>query len=600
MRRTLIFASAVALALLVPPAARAEKAAKKEKAGTLAHVKLSGDLGEKAPADADPLLGAAAGETFKMTIDRFKKAAADKEVKALVLEIDGLSVGWGKLHELTQAIERVRKSGKKVYAWLESGSSKDYLLALACDEVAMPESGALMLTGVSMQVTFYKGLFEKLGIKADMLQMGAFKGAAEPYTRESLSDENRKQMTSVLDDFFEKDVVARIVAGRASRKLTADKVKKLIDDGPYAAREAQKVGLIDKLAYLDDYLDTARGTASPDMKLVRDYGKKKDEELDLFGMVRKMIFGGAKSALPASRTSKIAVIYVTGAITTGKSSVSFMGGETCGSETLVKAIRQAEEDKTVKAIVLRVDSPGGSALASDLIWKELKRSKKPVIASMSDVAASGGYYVCMSAKKIYAEPGTITGSIGVVGGKLATAGLYDKVGIKTERLSRGKNAGILSSDEPFSETEKKRMTDLMKDVYDLFLTKALEGRKAAGKEITREKLEKDLAGGRIWTGRQAKGHGLIDELGTLEDAIAEAARQGGLPADKEPELLLLPKPRNPLESLLGSVGGLQTHGLKIDLRQIPQLSEKLRGVDALLALKSEPVWVVMPYQVEVK
>src|SRR5262249_21025132 len=171
MRRTVILASAVALALLVPTAVRAEKEGSK-KAGSLAHVKLSGDLDEKAPADSDPLLGVARSETFKMTIDRLKKAAADKEVKALVLEIDGLSVGWGKLHELAQAIERVRKSGKKVHAWLESGNSKDYLLALACDEVAMPESGALMLTGVSMQVTFYKGLFEKLGIKADMLQMG--------------------------------------------------------------------------------------------------------------------------------------------------------------------------------------------------------------------------------------------------------------------------------------------------------------------------------------------------------------------------------------------------------------------------------------------
>ena len=598
MRRTLLLASAFALALAAPTAVHADKE-KAKKSGTLAHVKLSGDFGEKAPAEADPLLGAVGGETFKVTLDRLKKAAADKEVRAVLLEIDGLTVGYGKLHELAQAVARVRNGGKKVYAWMESGSTKDYLLALSCDEVAMPESGALMLTGVSMQVTFYKGLFEKVGIKADMLQMGAFKGAAEPYTRDSLSDENRKQMSSVLDDYFEKDVVDRIVKGRAARKLTAEQVKKMIDEGPYAAREAHKVALLDRLTYLDDYADALK-LQNECGKLVRDYGKTKDEEIDLFGMLRKMIFGGAKSAVSSSRQNKIAVIYVTGAITTGKSGASFMGGETAGSDTLVKAIRQAEEDKTVKAIVLRVDSPGGSALASDLIWKELKRSKKPVIASMSDVAASGGYYVCMSAKKIYAEPGTLTGSIGVVGGKLATAGLYDKVGLKTERLQRGKNAAILSSDEPFSDSERKRMTDLMKDVYDQFLSKAIEGRKAAGKALTREKLEKDLAGGRIWTGRQAKENGLIDELGTLQDAIAEAAKQAGLPADKEPELLLLPKPRNPLESLLSSVGGAEAHGLKLDLRQIPALGEKLRGVDALLSLKNEPVWAVVPYRVEVK
>jgi protease-4 len=205
----------------------------------------------------------------------------------------------------------------------------------------------------------------------------------------------------------------------------------------------------------------------------------------------------------------------------------------------------------------------------------------------------------MSAKKIYAEPGTITGSIGVVGGKIAMSGLYDNLGVKTETLSRGKNSGVLSSDEPFSDSEKKRMGDLMKDVYDQFLTKALAGRKAAGKKITREQLEKDLAGGRIWTGRQAKQHGLIDELGTLEDAILAAAKEGGLPSDKEPELLLLPKPKGPLESLLGSVG--RVDGLKLDLKKLsPKLSAKLRGIDALLSLKGEAVWLMAPYRVEVE
>jgi protease-4 len=218
---------------------------------------------------------------------------------------------------------------------------------------------------------------------------------------------------------------------------------------------------------------------------------------------------------------------------------------------------------------------------------------------MSDVAGSGGYYICMSAKKIYAEPGTITGSIGVVGGKLALGGLWDKVGIKTEVLARGSNSGILSTEEPFSPAEKKRMTALMKDIYDQFVDKAHAGRVKAGKKITRDELLK-LAGGRIYTGRQAKAIGLIDEVGTLEDAIAEAAKLGGLPADKEPELLLLPKPQSPLASLLGSAFGEQTEGLKIDLKLVPELREKLRGADALYALRKEPVWMVLPFRLEVK
>ena len=197
--------------------------------------------------------------------------------------------------------------------------------------------------------------------------------------------------------------------------------------------------------------------------------------------------------------------------------------------------------------MLRVDSPGGSALASDLIWNELVACKKPVIASMGDVAASGGYYISMAAKKIYAEPGTLTGSIGVVGGKIVTGGLFDRVGMKTDVISRGANSGLESSEKPCTESERAVMTRLMQDIYDQFLDKTLEGRKKAGVEMTKEKLL-TLAGGRIWTGRQAKENGLVDELGTLDDAIAAAKKMAGQ-EDKELELLILPQPRSIIEKL---------------------------------------------------
>jgi protease-4 len=252
----------------------------------------------------------------------------------------------------------------------------------------------------------------------------------------------------------------------------------------------------------------------------------------------------------------------------------------------------------VKAIVLRVDSPGGSALASDLMWNELRGCKKPVIASMSDVAASGGYYISMAAKKIYAEPGTLTGSIGVVGGKIALSGLYDKVGITTDVIVRGANAGIFSSDEPFSPSEREAMTALMKDTYDQFVDKALAGRKKAGKKMTREELLK-IAGGRIWTGRQAKANGLVDELGSLDDAIAAAKKLAGLPPGMEVDLLELPKAKDPLEALLGSLADAQSPAVQM-FRDLPAMAKHLRHVGGLLELRGEPVWVIMQDRFEVK
>ncbi len=600
MRSVRALVPALALVLALPVAARADEGKKAEKKTfTLAHIKLSGAMPEKPPL-TDPLLGAI-GETFKDKVNRIKKAGADKEVDGLLLEINGLAVGWGKLNELIQAVAHVRQSGKKVFAHVESGLTRDYILGLACDDVAMPEAGMLLLTGVRMEFGFYKGLLKKLGIQADFIHMGDYKGAAEPFTRDSLSEPNRRQLTSILDDFYDKEIVERIVKARPARKFSDDKVKKLIDDGPFSARDAKKKGLLDRLAYFDDYPDVVKSVVKADsVKVVKDYGKKKEEELDVLSLYKKIVGSALLGGLSLSSSKpKVAVIYATGAITTGKSGSSFLSGEVMGSDTIVEAIRTAEKDKSVKAIVLRVDSGGGSALASDLIWNELKRSKKPVIASMSDIAGSGGYYICMSAKKIYAEPGTITGSIGVVSGKFATRGMWDGIGVKTEVLSRGANSGVLSMDEPFTPSEKKRMKELMQDIYDLFLDKALEGRVKAGKKMTREQLVK-LAGGHIYTGRQAKENGLIDEVGTLEDAIAEAARLGGLPAGKEPELLLLPKQKNPLEALLGSAMGARTSGLKLDLKQVPGLAEQLRGVDTLLEMRRERVWLILPYRLEVK
>jgi protease-4 len=570
---------------------------------TLAHIKLSGELDES-PTAPDPLTGSA-GENFKSKLDRIKKAKADKSIQGLYLHIDNAAIGWGKLDELTRALADFRKSGKKVFAYLDSADTKDYLLALACDEVCLPESGTLMLTGLRAEVTFFKDLFDKIGVKADLLAMGEAKTAAEPFTRTSLTDASRKQLKGVLDDHFDNDLVARIVKARPAKKFTKEQVEKIIDEGPYTAKQALKLGLIDRVAYADTFQDDLKKVLdAKEVTVVKNYGQAKSEEIDLGSLtgILKLLSAMSGPKTPASSTKpKVAVIYAVGTITTGKGGLSLLGLQSVGSDTIIEAIRQAEEDKTVKAIVLRVDSPGGSALASDLMWNELVKCKKPVVASMSDVAASGGYYISMGAKKIYAEPGTLTGSIGVVGGKLAVGGLYENVGLKTEVLSRGANAGILSIQRPFSDSERKAMTALMADIYDQFLDKALEGRKRAGKKMTRDELVK-LAGGRVWTGRQAKENGLVDELGTLDDAIADAWKLAEMPADKEPELLILPKPRSLLDSLMSSDRDTKAVELRLAplLREMPELKRKLGPAESLLRLRGESVWLVSPYGVEVR
>lgn len=572
------------------------KQAEKPKPSQLAHIRISGGL-EEGVAASDPLFSSIQ-ETLKSKIDRIKKAAIDSEIKGLVLEVDGVGIGWGKVDELNQAVQLFRKSGKKVYAYLEGGELKDYLVAIAADKVFLPESGWLMLTGLRAEVTFYKALMDKIGAQADFLKMGDFKSAVEPYTRTSMSESSRKQLETVLDDFFHQSIIQRIVTLRAGRKFSSEQVRTFIDQGPYTAKRAMELGLIDQVVYFHGVTqEFKKDLKVEEVALVKNYGKDKVEEIDLSNpfAVFKLL------ATPKTSTNsrpKIAVIFASGAITTGRSMQDFMGDSNCGSTTIIQAIRQAENDKSVKAIVLRVDSPGGSALASDLIWAELKRCKKPVVASMSDVAASGGYYICMAASRIFAEPGTLTGSIGVFGGKINLGGTYGKLGIHSEVITRGANANLFSSTSGFSNSERESMTKLIEDVYDQFLNKAIEGRNKAGNKMDRTKLE-SLAGGRVWTGRQAKENGLVDELGTLSDAIRFAAKNSGLPADKEPELLMLPKSRGFLDSLFepkAQMGAIQVAEF---LKAIP-FAKELRGVGTLLQMKSEPVWLLMPYRLMIQ
>ncbi|QDT95835.1 signal peptide peptidase SppA [Gimesia aquarii] len=537
-------------------------------------------------------------ESLSKAMTRLDKAAEDKSLTGVILHLKGTSVGWAKLNELRTAIMKVRKNNKKVYAWIESGMTKDYLIASACDKIVMPESATLILLGLRAEVSFYKNLFDMLDVKPDILRVGEYKSAAEPYTRTEMSEPFREEMGAILDDYF-RQIIEMI---SKSRGLSAQQVESAINGGPYMAVDAKKLGLIDDTAYEDQLPKLITGANSKtEVRIIKRYAKKRlDNDFSgIAGLIKLMdLFAGIDSTQRVGSGPRIAVIYATGAIMSGSSSQgSLFGANVLGSDTFIKAVHKAAKDEKVKAIVLRVDSPGGSALASDLMWRALEKSGKPVVVSMGDVAASGGYYISMGADRIFAEPGTLTGSIGVVGGKLAIEGLFKKIGITTSVISRGTNSGTFSPMTGFSESERVAVTNLLKSVYKQFTEKAAEGRK-----MDYAALEK-LARGRVYTGSMALKIGLVDQLGTLEDAIEYARELGKIPKDQKFEKLILPRPTSPFEQLFGTADAQsrQTQDLSKMLNLLsPELSEQLKKLDLVNLLSREKTLTLMPFEVRVK
>jgi protease-4 len=563
------------------------------KTARVAHIKLSGELDET-PAGGEALFGPPK-ENLKSKLDRIRRAAKDDRVDALYLQIEELPVGFGKLNELRRAVADFRKSGKPAWAFAEQVGPKEYLLGLACDKLFLPESGGVNVVGLRAEVTYYKKTLDKLGLKADVLKVGAYKSAVEPFLADTMSDANREQIRSMMDDNFENEIVAAMVAARPAKGWTKEQVEGIIDRGPFTAKKAAELGLIDGLKYDDELEATfAKALKADEVKVQRNYGKAKAAEVD-FSNPFAMLSAFSKKAPKESKEPKIALLYAVGGIESGKggSGNPLSGGEAVGSETLVAAIREADSNPTVKAIVLRIDSPGGSALASDMIWRALTLCKKPVVASMGDVAASGGYYIAMPAKKIYAEPGTVTGSIGVFGLKLVTGGLEEWAGMHTEVVARGKNSGANSSTFAWTASERAALEETVKDVYAMFTGKAAQGRK-----MDLAKLEK-LAGGRVWTGRQAKANGLVDELGTLDDAVAGAKQLAGIDPKTEMELLVLPKPVSFFEKLLEGDAKMP-FGLSLGLDKVPGIEKAVRFVTPLLRTEKDAVKALLPFHVEFK
>jgi len=589
--------------------ARGEAAAVADRkvAGVIAHLRITGDLPDGVGqggllADVSPRL--------HRLVERLDKAAGDERVVGVVLAIESPAIGRARADELRAAVGRLKRAGKPVAAVFVGGSPAAYAVAAACDTVVMPPASTLELTGVRAEMMFFKAMLDRLGVAAEILQVGEFKGAGEPLTRTSMSPALRQQYEAFIGDLYDQ-LVAQVAA---DRKLEPGRVRELVDTGVFTPEAARAAGLIDAVQYEDESVAAlAKRLGGEQPKLARDYAERKvdDDFSGVGGLVKLMeLFSGQKKSAPAGKGRRVAIIHVAGEIREGKSTDDLVMGGSAGSDTLVEAIREAATDEKVAAIVLRIDSPGGSALASDLIWREAERAKKPVVASLSDVAASGGYYIAVAADRIVAAPGTLTGSIGVVGGKVAIGGALEKVGVHTDVVSKGKNAGWLSMTEKFTEGEREAFLGTMKDVYRLFT-----GKVAAGRKLDQAKVE-SLAEGRVYTGRQALEAGLVDRLGTLDDAIDEARKLADVDADEKLERILLPEPRGLFDDLFAAAGGdvapvARRAGLPAGdaavrallmarIAGLPALEPLAAEADTLVELLSGRPQLLMPLRVRVR
>ncbi len=493
------------------------------------------------------LFGTASTKTMRGLLKKLDALKNNDDVAGIIFKIGNIGIGWGNLQEIRNKLMEFQETDKETIAYLESGGNAAYLLATTMDHIVLMPVGSLNLMGIRAEILFLKGLFEKLDIEADMLAMGKFKSGVEPYTRDSMSDAFRESMTSLLEDLYTQ-MLAKIADGRDD--ITKDDAAELIDRGPFTAKEAQEAELVDALQYYDELLQEIN--QKPDVEVAKIDEKKKRKTIDLNNpMAIFQLFNmlsPPQRARPRPADKQIALIYASGPILPDINSL-FPTMSLISPKTFKKAFEKAREDDTIKAVVLRVDSPGGSAMASDLIWREvmLTQREKPVVVSMANMAASGGYYISMAAGTIVAQPGTLTGSIGVYGGKLNMKGLYNKVGLKKEIIALGKNATLYSDYGGFSDTERERVEKMMKTIYEDFVSKA-----AAGREKTFEEID-EIAQGRIWTGKQAKELGLVDELGGLDTALSIAKKQAGLVEDDKYSIIVLPEQKNFFEQMMESV-----------------------------------------------
>lgn len=586
VRLLLVFGVAGGLAACPVPTRQKPQGGKGPQAANVIVLTLHGTLAEDAH-EASPF-GRHETSLRKM-LRRLRQARTAKKVKTIVLRIGRLGAGWAELAELRQAVALARAAGKRVVAHLDDAGNREYYLATAANDIAMSESGSLWLVGLAARVTFIKNLLDKLGIQAEFLHQGRYKGAADPLMRTTMSDAMKEALGALLDDTFA-ELVAAISTGR---KLPAARVRALIDQSPHGAEAAKRLGLVDRV--VDHRADTQALASGGSINWT--YGRKKKPT----GTLRSLMELLRPSELTKPpRASHVALVYAEGPIIYGPRRRGFSVGRHIASTPVVRLLEKLRVQERVKAVVLRINTGGGSALASELIWQAVRRlaKKKPVVVSMGDVAASGGYYIASAAQVIFARPNTITGSIGVIGGKLSLAGLFQKIGVTSEVITRGARADLFTLARPWTPEERQLLQRYMARTYQLFVERV-----AAGRKLTPEAVKR-VAEGRVWSGRAALGHHLVDRLGGLLDAVAEAKRLSRLPASAK--TAIYPRPKTWIERIQEDFGAAARQRSPLGRVLATLLAADLGGLDlrpALLLLRSwrrDRVLAWMPIQITIR
>jgi protease-4 len=496
-----------------------------------------------------------------------RRAAKDDQIQGLYLEVGSIGAGWASTQELHDAVAAFSASGKPCHAYGETFDNKGYYLASACTNVYLAPAGLMLLNGFSVTTEYYAGTLEKVGVTSNFEHVGDFKSAVEPFERTGPSEAASLATSELLDSLYE-----QLVQGVArGRKMEPEQVRGIVDAAPITPEAAKAAGLVDDLKYRDEVREGLAGEERTELADYRELG---------------LSLGGGRA---------IAVVHADGQIISGESGSPLFGGSMVGDRTLGELLEDVREDDDIAAVVLRVNSPGGSGLASDMIWRDIRRTRdagKPVVVSMGDYAASGGYYIAAAADAIVAEPGTLTGSIGVFGGKMNLAGLYDKLGITLHTWQRGQLSSLLSPTSDFSEMERARFRDFLQGFYEVFLTRVAEGR-----NMTREQVH-TVAQGRVWTGAQALERGLVDELGGLDVAISKARSLAGVPEDEDIGIVRLPKRRTFLDQM---VEDLQSARLPAEAAALPEVKaayDRLVALDRVLARGG--VAAMLPGTIEIR
>jgi protease-4 len=525
-----------------PPSDKVEKP-------VVAVIRLHGPLTETPMDEMLSLFGGETGTDLKSLVDRLDKAREDKNVTAVVLTVEAFGAGFGQIEELRQALDALRTAGKDVYAHADSMSTSDFALLSGATRVSLVPTGNLWLMGLYGEAPYARGLLDKIGVKPDFLTCGDYKSAAEMFMRTGPSPQSDEMQNWLLDSIFATQV--KLIA--EGRKVAAEKAKAWIDGGPYSATKAKEQGLIDAVEHRQELEAMLREKFGQQVKFDKKYGKKTGPEIDFSSPLGVMKFYGELLGGPRKKKyqDSVAVVYVEGPIIEGSGDASpfALAGGVAASTPIRRALDKAAADDTIKAVVLRVNSPGGSATASEIILDATKRvkAKKPLVVSMGDVAGSGGYYVACGADTIFADRATITGSIGVVGGKLVTTDLWNNVGISWKGYKRGANSSLLGSAEVFSDEERKHLQSWMDEIYGVF-----KGHVTAIRGDRLKKPLDEIAGGRVYTGAQALELGLVDKLGTLEDAIKFAATEAKI---EKYDTRVVPEPKSFIELLLEGMNG---------------------------------------------